>query len=200
MIRALVATAVVLACVGCSDGSDEPASSASDTASASASEATPTAPTSSAAAADGPEISGTGYSYHVPKGWGRPPQEVPGFDPDSLAGDLEDEDGFTDNVNVIISPAGELTPEQAEGAAQSELESAGADDPTVQDRLEVAGSESAHVTAGMSRNGNDYTIEQFYPSDDGRTFVVTFSFSNGLTAEERAAVTDAVLASWTWTD
>ena len=193
MIRALAAAAVVLACVGCS-GSSEGSSSASEpTTSASTSKPT-------VAPASGPEISGTGYSYHVPKGWDRPEKPVPGIDPDSLAGDLQDTDGFADNVNVIISPAGVLSPDKAEDAAEDELVTAGAEDTTVQDRVQVAGKESAHVTAQMSLNDNEYTIEQFYPSDSDHTFIVTFSFSTSVTPAERAEVTDAVLASWTWTD
>lgn len=186
MFRTLAVAAAVtlpLASAGCSD--------------APSTEAMSQAPTS---AASGPRISGTGYTYNVPEHWGRPAQDIPGFDPDSLAIDLRDSDGFTDNVNVILSPAGGMTPQQAEVSAENELEAAGANGVSVRDRVTVSGSESAHVTAEMSINANDYTVEQFYPTDHGQTFVVTFSFSRSVTAGERAKVTDAVLASWDWTD
>jgi hypothetical protein len=192
MIRTLVAVAAVLACAGCAGSSSDEGSSSESTAKTSQAPAV--------AAATGPQISGTGYTYNVPEGWDRPEQDIPGLDLDSLAAALGDDDGFTDNVNVILSPAGELSAEDAEAGAEDELTAAGATDVTVNDRASVAGSDVAHVTSGMSSNGNDYTIEQFVPSNDGQAFVVTFSFSPSLTAQERAAVTDATLASWTWTD
>ena len=193
MFRTAVAVASVLAVAGCSEApSTESGPSASET--------TETTSPARPSSAKGPEISGTGYIYNVPRGWGRPPQNIPGFNPDSLAVDLRDSDGFTDNVTVILSPAREMTPAQLEDAAEKELGAVGAKDISLNDRVTVAGSESVHVTAGMSMNDNDYTIEQFYPTDNGQTFVVTFSFSSRVTARERATVTDAALASWVWTD
>lgn len=149
--------------------------------------------------AKGKKIRGTGYTYVVPDGWGKPSQDIPGFDPDSIAVDLNDSDGFTDNVNVLPPSAGKKTLRRAEAAAKAELAAWGAQDIRVNTPARVAGSKTAHVTAGMSMNGNHYTIEQFYPTHNGRTFVVTFSFSRSLTAVERAQVTDTVLATWVWT-
>jgi len=183
MSRVLGVLAVVLVCAGCSgEPSAEGTSGASPPASS------------------GTTISGTGYSYEAPEDWGPSPQDVPGFDPDSYVVDLQDRDGFTDNVNVILSPAGEITPQQAEAAAEEELPAGGFTEVVVHDRVTVAGSESAHVTAAGSINDTDYTVEQFYPSAAGQTFVVTFSFSSSVPAGDRAEVTDAVLASWAWTD
>lgn len=152
------------------------------------------------APATGAEISGTGYTYNVPEGWAKPSQPTPGFDPDSLASDTTDDDGFMDNVNVILSPAGEITPEQVETAGVAELEQAGATDVSAEDRTTIAGNESAHLKAGMSVGTNAYTIDQFYVSDDDQTFIITFSFSPDVSDEDRAAVTGPTLASWTWTD
>ena len=153
-----------------------------------------------AKAADGEEISGTGYTYRVPEGWGVPKQPTPGFDPDSFAADLTDDDGFADNINVVLSPAGEITPEQIEDAGAQELETAGASDVSVEDRVTVAGGESAHLRGDMSVGTRGYAIDQFYVSTTGKTFVVTFSFSPDIATEDRDAVTESTLASWTWTD
>ena len=189
LVRAtLTLTALVFVAAGCGDDSVDPK----------AEDASPE--NSSAAAATGDEIKGTGYTYNVPEGWATPAQKPPGFDPDSLAADQDDDDDFTDNVNVILSPAGEITPEQVETAGVQELESVKATDVTVEDRVTVAGSESAHLSAGMSLNSQNYTIDQFYVVGDGETFIVTFSFSPDVSAEDRAAVTGPTLASWTWTD
>jgi hypothetical protein len=193
MIRALLAVAAVLAGAGCAGSpSTESTSSASGS-----TKATSREPTS---AAKGERISGTGYIYRVPKGWGRPPQDPPGFDLDSLAVNLRDNDGFTDNVNVLLSPVGVMTPERAEDAAENELTAAGAKDISVNDRITVAGSETAHLTAVGSINDRGYRIEQFYPTDNDQTFIVTFSFSTSVTVGDRAKVTDPLLASWAWTD
>ena len=195
VIRTALAVAAVLACVGCSDSS--PSSSGTDASSAATSAASSPTPSSTPAVAG--EIEGTGYSYDVPEGWGEPKTKVPGFDPDSFAVDLGDRDGFTDNVNVILSPAGELSADQIEASAESELSGAGFRDFTLEERVDVAGSESAHVTATGSVNDADYRVEQFYPTTDGQTYVVSFSFSTSVSAADRAAVADTVLSSWTWT-
>lgn len=191
VIRTALAVTALLACAGCSDSawSGRDASSPSTSATSAASSPTP--------AAVG-EIEGTGYSYDVPEGWGDPEQKVPGFDPDSVAADLGDRDGFTDNVNVILSPAGELSADQVEATVESELSGAGFSDITVQDRVDVAGSETAHVTASGSVNDVAYTVEQFYPTADGQTYVVSLSFSTSVSAEDRAAVADTILGSWAW--
>lgn len=150
-------------------------------------------------AADGELITGSAYTYNVPQGWGEP-EAMPGFDPDSMARNLEDEDGFADNINVIAAPGGEITPEQVEEAGAQQLESSGAKDVEVSDRVEIAGVESARLTGGMSMNNVDYTVEQVYATNAGQTYVVTFSFGADVSDDERDAVVDSVLASWTWTD
>lgn len=190
--RAAVMAAAVLACAACSEGS--PGSSDAGARPAQSSE--PAKP--SATPADGPRLEGAGYAYRVPKDWGPSDQEIPGFDPDTFALDLDDDDGFTDNVNVLLAPGGAMSAEQAEVGAKDELTSAGATGVAVQDRVDVGGREAAHVSAGMSLNDNDYQVEQFYAATDDETFVVTFSFSKDVSDSERAEVTGSVLASWSW--
>jgi hypothetical protein len=151
----------------------------------------------SAAPATGVLIEGDGYSYHVPEGWDVP-ESAAGFDPDTLAADLTDTDGFSDNVNVILSPAGEIGVDDIERISPPELESAGATDVALQPRVTVAGSEAAHVTARFSAQGTTYWVEQYYPTNAGQTYVVTFSFSESLAAGDRVAVAESVLASWSW--
>ena len=124
---------------------------------------------SSAKPADGPRLEGAGYAYRVPKDWGPSDQEIPGFDPDTFALDLDDNDGFTDNVNVLLAPGGAMSAEQAEVGAKDELTSAGATGVAVRDRVDVGGREAAHVSAGMSLNDNDYQVEQFYAATDDET-------------------------------
>lgn len=212
MSRALAALFALLLVAGCSsdngDGSDtadapetsegtsqEPTQDAEPTEDAEESE-----PTDEAPEASGELVSGTGYTYSAPEGWGTPEQQAPGFNPDSLVADLGDTDQFTDNINVILSPAGAVTPEQVETAGLAELEAVGATDRKVNDRVEVAGSESAHLSATMSMNAIEYAVHQFYATNDDQTYVITFSFSPSVSLDERAEAYGAALASWTWTD
>lgn len=148
--------------------------------------------------ATGETITGDGYTYVVPEGWAVPEQSVAGFDPDTLAADLQDTDGFADNVNVLKSPAGLVTPDVVESAGVSELESVGATDITVNDRVTIAGSESAHLSASMTSEGTTYGVDQYYVSTDDQTYIVTFSFSDSVSAADRVATAESILVTWTW--
>lgn len=126
-------------------------------------------------------------------------KDVPGFDFDSAAYDTRDHDGFADNVNVIASPGGRLTMQQVKEMARRELAMVGARHVKVaRFPNDVDGTSAAHVSATMSVNGNEYVIEQFYPSSSQRTFVVTFSFSPQVSSRQRTKVAGATLASWSW--
>ena len=199
MMRTLVSAtslAAVLALTGCSEGESE---SGSDDAAKSATSVKSEDPAPSVAPAEGPLIEGTGYTFNAPKGWDTPAQDIPGLDFDSMAADLADTDGFSDNVNVIRAGGERLTPDQAEETAKRELETINATDIAVEDRVIVDGEESAHLSATMSMNGASYTVDQFYLSGEDAAFIATFSFSNSVRAAERDEITGAVLASWTWT-
>lgn len=164
-------------------------------------------PTDDAGASDAPAvepaagetITGDGYSYVVPEGWedasGNPGA---GAGIDSIAADLTDTDGFADNVNVVKSPAGEVTADVVETIGVDELEGAGAAEVTVHDRLQIAGSESAHVSAVMSSGGSEYLIDQYYVTQNGQTYIVTFSFSDTVSAADRDEIAASVLATWAW--
>jgi len=151
-----------------------------------------------AAPAAGVLISGDGYSYSVPEGWDVPDTDASTIGADTLAADLTDADGFADNVNVVLSPAGAVTADQVEAAGAGELEGAGATDVEVRDRVQVAGSESAHLTAALTSQGASYSIEQYYLTDDDQTYVVTFSFSPTVDDDAREDLAESVLASWAW--
>jgi hypothetical protein len=174
-----------LTLAGCSSGSD-----GGDAASG--------VPTISAAPATGETVAGDGYGFSLPEGWTTTDDPSLVGQADTLAYDSADTDGFADNVNVLLSPAGEVTPDQVETQGVEEFKDGGSTEVAVDDRIMIAGSESAHLSGPLSSGGADYYIEQFYPNHDGQTYVVTFSFSEAVSDADRAAVTDAVLASWTW--
>ena len=172
---------------GCGGGDGDESSSSSSS-------------SASPAVTTGQEVSGTGYTFRAPEGWGDPPQEVPGVQLDSLVVDLGDKDGFSDNLNVLLSPAGAMKASQAETAGKSELTGIGASNVTVHDRTKVAGRETAHLSAGMSMNNAVYEIEQYYIAGEDETYVLTFSFSKTADAGQRQAAIDHVLNSWSWKD
>lgn len=192
-LLAPVLLTAALALAGCSGPSD----SGSDPSDEPTQNSAPMS-TGAAEAATGETVTGSGYSYSTPQGWAVPTDETLSAGADSFAADLQDTDGFADNVNVILSPAGEITPDQVETQGASELEGVGATEVEVLDRVDLAGSESAHLSAVLTSTGVPYRIEQFYAVNDGETFIVTFSFSETVSADDRAAITDTVLASWQW--
>lgn len=151
-----------------------------------------------AAPAAGVQVVGEGYSYSVPEGWDVPDTDPATIGADTLAADLTDTDGFSDNVNVVLSPAGAVTADQVEAAGTGELEGAGATDVEVRDRVQVAGTESAHLTGSLTSQGASYSIEQYYLTDDDQTYVVTFSFSPSVDDDDREDLAESVLASWAW--
>jgi hypothetical protein len=153
-------------------------------------------PASTVDPATGDTISGTGYTFNAPEGWTSSPSLPSGVD--TIALDPADADGFSDNVNVLLSPAGEVTPDQVESAGVAELEGVGATGVEVRPRITVAGSESAHLTAELTSSGVTYVFDQYYATNSGQTYVITFSFSDTVSQGDREALSESVLASWSW--
>ena len=151
-------------------------------------------------AADGTSVKGDGYSYSVPEGWEVPTQDIPGTEQtDSFAADLTDDDGFTDNINVIrLDPAPVKDLDDLEDALVKELEGAGSKDVTARDRLDVDGDEAVHIASALSQQGSTYLAEQYNPIHDGVSYVVTFSFSDTVSEADRDALAESVLATWKW--
>ncbi|MFB8891286.1 MULTISPECIES: hypothetical protein [Microbacterium] len=201
----LVSAALLLAGCGGQPGDTAASGDAGASSAPSSSSSSSSAPAASApdvAPASGEMITGTGYSFSVPEGWAIPEQELPGMEQvDVFVADLSDPSAtFADNVNVVLSPAPQaISADDVEKYGVEELEGqAGATDVTVQERTSIAGGESAHITASVTQQDVTYNVDQFYPSHDDQTYVVTFSFSPDVSEADRAAVYDAVLASWAW--
>lgn len=202
---AALALSAALLLAGCGMSVVEPESSGSDDSNASASpdssasSSPSSAPSNDIAPATGETITGSGYSFSVPEGWGLPPEDVTAGQADVFAADLTDvEDGFSDNVNVVLSPAGEITAEQVETLGVEELEANGATEVVADERIEVAGSESAHLSAMFEQQGVQYAIDQYYLTSGGQTYIVTFSFSPTVERTQRTEVAESILATWAW--
>ena len=179
--------------------STDPAPSASAVAPSAQSSASsaPAASASSSGSTDG-VVAGTGYRFPVPEGWGEPEGVAAPSGTDAFAADLTDDDGFADNVNVIALPTGAVTPEAAEAQGPAGLKQIGATKVTVADRTTVGGETAAHLTASLTSSGQKYRVEQFYVPHDGKTYVVTFSFSPSVSSSDREAVYAPSFAGWAW--
>jgi hypothetical protein len=146
-------------------------------------------------------VQGSGYSYAVPDGWGDPPQELPGFNPDTISTDLNDADAFADNVNTIVDTTvpNSMDLDELEPATVRAMESAGVfEDITVEHRTEVAGRPAAHFSS-TSAIGGEHDIDSFYVTDGSRWIAVTLS-TDGLGGDGRAELASKILAYWKWND
>ncbi|SCY49054.1 hypothetical protein SAMN05216488_2017 [Microbacterium sp. LKL04] len=148
--------------------------------------------------AAGDTITAEQYTLTLPDGWGFPDGAPEGFDETTFAADLTIEDGYRDNVNILVSPGGEVTSEQVEEAGVAQLEEAGASDVQALDRVTAAGSESAHLTARVEQGGTPYVIDQFYLVNAGQTYIVTFASDAEKPQAERDALAQSVLVTWQW--
>lgn len=191
----VLAIAAAIALAGCSSPSPESNPTTAAAPSASAPSAAPSEP--GVEPASGTTIKGNGYSFTAPKGWEVPDDEKPAG-VDTVVADLNDTDGFSDNMNVLLSPAGEVTPDQVESQGPAELEGAGATKVIKRDRLTIAGSESAHLSAVFSAQGKTYQVEQFYATHSGQTYIASFSFSPSVSEADRNSLAASVLQTWDW--
>jgi len=146
---------------------------------------------------DGDTIEGTGYTFAVPEGWRS--GKAPSAAIDVAVGDAEDDDGFADNINVIrLDPAPLQDPDPLEDALVKELEGVGSQNITVRDRLEVDGAPAVHIASALTQQGTTYQAEQYNPIKDGVSYVITFSFSDTVSEDDRDDLAESVLASWKW--
>ena len=157
-------------------------------------------PEASSESDNGLTLEGSGYTFVIPQGWIElDPKLVSGISMLEVVGVSQTPtNGFSNNVNVVASPSGPLSSQQFEVAGTMELEAVGAIDVRVRDRVWVAGAESAHLSAVLTESGLKYHTEQYALANGKNAFVVTFSFGYGTPESERDALSNSVLATWTW--
>jgi len=154
-------------------------------------------PAISADPATGELITGTGYSFNAPEGWGVP-ADAPSADAFVVA--PADADGFYNTVNVLFGPTNGDSPDTVETMGTAYLESIGATDIQVRPRIAIAGTETVHFSAGRSSNGASYWSEQYIVATNGLDYTVTFVFNPAMPQADREALAESVFASWAWTD
>lgn len=195
MSRLISAGAVVVASVmlltGCFSSQIQESTDGGTTSS------TSSEPQASEQAPAGPVVEGTGFRFTAPDGWVEADPPPTGADVAAIAEDAGD-DGFADNVNVVLAPSGLVSLDTVEEQVPVELTAGGATDLVVGDRVEVADTQAAHFTATANAPQGSYTVEQYVFSSSDQTYVVTFSFSVEVAPEDRLRVSDAVLATWAW--
>ena len=151
--------------------------------------------------AKGQTVKGTGYALKAPRGWAPRRTRVPGYGhADTHVFDLTDDDGFSDNFNVLLAEPGTYDVDEMESAALNEMGMIGARKRRVRAPVLVAGDPATHVSGRMTKDRVTYAVEQYHPVQDDQVYVVTFSFSPGLGRAARERTAELVLNSWRWRD
>lgn len=185
-LQRIAAALLTLVLVGCGgSGSDDAGGDKAD------------APTPNAAAANGDTIMTDAFSYTVPSGWKKSDAGSTGAL--SLVVNLDDKDGFSDNINVvkddtIVGVGGD----RLEDAVKNVLESVKATDITIKDRIRIDGDEAVHAGAIFEQKGTKYRTEQYAVSHGKAGYVVTVSFSESVPDAERDEVSESILTTWKW--
>lgn len=191
----LLALAVVLALAGCGKAGEpdkKPTTSAP----------TSTAPT--VQPAQGPELKGTGYRFHLPKGWEEHTAEYKRAEKEiEVAGsDVPDATGIADAVKVRVTDAkiDEPDEDQLEEISKTVTKELSSAIPKllVNDPIEIDGQPALDHEGAATADGAKYYTHQFIAFKDGKAYAITFQFSRAATGKQRAAVIEPVLASWKW--
>jgi hypothetical protein len=151
--------------------------------------------------ATGQQVKGSGYVLTAPKGWAARKVKVPGSGKvDKQVFDLDDRDGFVDNINVVIAEPGAYDVDRMEASALNEMGMAGVRNRRARRPVLLAGEPATHVSGRLTKNRVKYVVEQYHAVQDDQVYVVTFSFSPGLGRAGRQETTESVLNTWKWTE
>lgn len=182
-----VAALLVVTLAGCDGGTDGGTGTGSTT------QPTPITPT--AEPADGTVISNDDFSFTLPDGWAESEQSRAL----SLAVDLEDQDGFPDNIHVVMDRTlVELDAAALEDAAEDILADGSATQITTKQPVQIDGAEAVHTSAYFELSDPRYRTEQYAVVHDETGYVVTLSFSPDVGAAERDKISESILATWEW--
>lgn len=142
-------------------------------------------------------IEGTGYTLVAPEGWSVPPDAPPAADV-YLIDDEVDAPNFINTLNVLLGAVTGETSSEIEESGVAYLEGVvGATQVQVRPRFMIDGSESVHFSAQLSGDAT-YWTEQYIVADAGTAYTITFSLDEAMAQEDREALAESVLATWTW--
>lgn len=144
-------------------------------------------------------MSGSGYRFHVPKGWRDVTSKLGRADVDRAAAADASVAGFRSNVNVV-PVANQVAPGQldivVDGVRKKML--ASAPSYAVLPRTVIGGTVAGHLGGIRTQGATRYWLEQFVLPDHARTLVISFSFSPKVPAASRARTIASVLVTWAW--
>jgi hypothetical protein len=145
-------------------------------------------------------LEGTGYTVNAPEGWAVPPDAPPIADIYAVADEPDpDNSDIVDTVNVLLGPPSEESLEEFEAGAVRYLEEAkNAKDVEVRPRVQIAGTESVHISAHYTDPGSSRWTEQYTVVDTGTAYTITFTFRESVPRSDREALSESVLATWVW--
>jgi hypothetical protein len=148
--------------------------------------------------ATGPEITGDGHTYRVPKGWADITERAKKLQSfvDSAASEKAATDGFADNINFGYQSTS-ATLDELEESLPTQLGALVKDLETLP-RVTIDGVEALHHRGPAVSAGTKYFLDQFAALKEDRIAIITFSFSRDLPAGEREAIVASVMASWKW--
>lgn len=171
-------------------------------------QATPSAPSSSptprAAPATGPLLSGTGYAFHLPRGWEQRTREYKRAEKEiEVAGaDAPDASGIADAVKVRVTDSAVAEPDDTQlqeisttitRELRTRIPKLVVNHPT-----EIADQPALDHEGALAQQGTPYYIHQFIAFKGGKAYAITFQFSRATTGKQRSEIIGPVLASWTW--
>jgi len=194
---AVAASAAVLsvALVGCAAPVASPLATSTPTPTVEQSEALEI----SVAPATGEVFTGSGYQVTAPEGWSAPADAADRADIFLISGE-EHPDGFIDTLNVLLGPPNTDSLEEFEAGGVAYLEIVkGATDVEVRPRVLLDDSVAVHISALFHHSsGIQYWTEQYMVNAADIGYTITFSFSESVPMADREALTESVLATWTW--
>lgn len=179
--------------------------SASDSGSDSGSSTPSTGASSTAKPARGLAMSGTGYTYHLPKSWedisGQLKKNQPGIDTGGRAKPTTPP--FTANLNTLTTPSqisGEPTQSDLDKLATQIKGEVASLAPSIKTlpRATIAGSPAVHQEGDATSQGTKFFLIQYFAVRNGANYGVTFAFPAKTSPAEREKVVQPVLASWSW--
>lgn len=197
---AALTTAALLALASCG-GSPENSDRASPTATSSPSARPPVTTTPSVAAASGPKISGTGYSFRAPMGWRKQAQDTPVTQPaDTVAAEVSRKGGFPQNVNVLVLPrVPEMSGDALRTSLQADLTKIGMKGVELKETGQLDGREMIHASAQQNLSGLEYLTEQYITTKGGNLYIVTVSVGTDVPKATRIRISTSILGTWKWT-
>lgn len=209
LVAAVVAAGLLSACSDTDSGDDHADASDSSPSTSSTPPEKPSGPTSEGSTGEPPAgggavIKGKGYSFTAPGDWSDQTDFFKRVQPavDRAAAETKPKDGFANNVNVLVAPAGpdagksldELAAALKAGLAQF------ANNVKELPRTELDGVEALRQAGRATIFKNNVTVEQITAMIGDDLYNVTVTMRVTTPAAERKAAAEAVIASWRWLD